>query len=77
MPRGAQYENMTHPDQMEAVVADVKAFLGLDPAEGRSDIRRSNTREHHLQAKGQLAKGEKVLGPGRGRAGLGRAMRAK
>ena len=35
-------------------------FLGLDPGVGRSDIRRANTREQHLEAKGQLAKGEKV-----------------
>lgn len=37
-----------------------RRFLGLDPGVGRSDIRRANTREQHLEAKGQLAKGEKV-----------------
>ncbi|KAI7845460.1 hypothetical protein COHA_001010 [Chlorella ohadii] len=57
-----QYENMTQRDQMEDMVADVKNFLGLDPGVGRSDIRRANTREQHLEAKGQLAKGEKAGG---------------
>lgn len=37
-----------------------RRFLGLEPGVGRSDIRRANTREQHLEAKGQLAKGEKV-----------------
>lgn len=36
------------------------SFLGLDPELGRTTLTRSNTREHHLVAKGELRPGQRV-----------------